>query len=479
VRRRSIWVHPDRESELSLARSNSRQFDMEAGSDHHEFRSSNRRHILMLSTHGLHDWNLIPGLQDTGGQNVFINQLSSALAKKGFKITIVNRGGYKHLQTGTLRTGIDYRDASQRIVYLDDGCARFVRKEDMGDRLPDLQQALARFIDAEALPVDLIVSHYWDAGILGCGLRQEMDIDARHVWVPHSLGMVKKRNTPSETWESLRIHDRIEFERRLLEQIDFAAVTSSRLRESLEVDYSYEGRFLWLPPCVDQDRYHPRRVTDSDPIWSFLSQHTQLPEEEIRRRKIITEVSRTEDTKRKDVVIGAFSQVLKKRADILLIISIDQANARLAEELRSLVVSRGITHSTAVVGSIWEWLPSVYAISDIYCTPSVMEGFGMSAQEAAATRVPVIASNLVPFATEYLVGEESRELASPGGSVIVAGEGAIIVPADDVDGFAFALDVLLSDDQLRREMAGAAFKATVPYFTWDHIVGDFLAELGL
>jgi hypothetical protein len=31
-----------------------------------------------------------------------------------------------------------------------------------------------------------------------------------------------------------------------------------------------------------------------------------------------------------------------------------------------------------------------------------MEGFGMTAQEAAATKVPVIASNLVPFAKEEL-----------------------------------------------------------------------------
>ncbi len=47
----------------------------------------------------------------------------------------------------------------------------------------------------------------------------------------------------------------------------------------------------------------------------------------------------------------------------------------------------------------------------------------------------------------------------------------------DIEGFAFALDKLLSDDNLRQEMGESAYRATIPYFTWDHIVRDFDREL--
>jgi len=446
-------------------------------SHHKKFLESSRDHILMLSVHGVHEWKVVPGLHDTGGQNVFVNQFSSALEKKGFKVTIVNRGGYKHPSTGEPQIGLHYKGKHQRILYLEDGLDDFVRKEDMGDQIPDLVNSLSNFISTDGPPVDLIISHYWDGALLGCALREELGISAQHVWVPHSLGVVKKRNINPQAWENLRIFDRIAFEEKILGQIDFLAATSSIIRESTQSDYDYQGKFLWLPPCVDRERYYPRQVDKSDPIWSLLSGVTNLPEEEIQGRKIITEISRTDKTKQKDILIRSFAQVLKNHPDSLLILSIDDSHTVLAEELRSLIKTCGVQHSTAVVGSIWEALPMVYAISDIYCTPSIMEGFGMSVQEAAATKVPIISSTLVPFVTEYLDGQNSRSLTSESGAVIQAGQGALIVSPGDINGFAFALELLLSDNELRAEMGEFAYQTVVTKFTWERIVQNFIEGL--
>jgi glycosyltransferase involved in cell wall biosynthesis len=128
-------------------------------------------------------------------------------------------------------------------------------------------------------------------------------------------------------------------------------------------------------------------------------------------------------------------------------------------------------------------LPTLYAVTDVYCTPSVMEGFGMSAQEAAATGVPVVASHLVPFATEYLLGEEVEHFFDQsdfvGGSLPVKrGRGAVVVRADDVNGFAHALEMLLTDDDLRKEMGENAYHITIPYFTWRNTVTAFLDGIG-
>jgi glycosyltransferase involved in cell wall biosynthesis len=54
------------------------------------------------------------------------------------------------------------------------------------------------------------------------------------------------------------------------------------------------------------------------------------------------------------------------------------------------------------------------------------------------------------------------------------GDGAIIAPADDVDAFTRALDILLSDEALRSEMGQRAYEITIPRFTWEQVVSEFL-----
>ena len=252
--------------------------------------------------------------------------------------------------------------------------------------------------------------------MLGSLFKKEHNLDVTYVWVPHSLGIVKKRNLSPEAWKDLRIPNRINFETEILDGIDFVAATSSIIKNSAADDYGYPGEFLWLPPCIDQDRYYPRQIGSTDPIWTLLSNLTNFPVEEIQSKKIITEISRTDKTKQKDVLIRAFARVLEDHPDSLLVISIDHTNGELAEELMALIESCGIKNSTAAVGSIWNELPVLYVIIDIYCTPSVMEGFGMSVQEAAATKIPVVSSDLVPFVTEYLAKKTSPKIMLESGT---------------------------------------------------------------
>jgi len=442
---------------------------------HHSFLASTSAHVLMITNHGIHQWQVVPGLPDTGGQNVFVNQFTAALVKQGFKITIINRGGYVHPATDQWQRGLHYQDEHQRILYLEDGRPEFVRKEDMAVQIPILVESLENFLETENTDIDLIISHYWDAALLGAMYNQSRTTSLKHVWVPHSLGAVKKRNMPPEQWPNLRVDERIAIERNLIGQLDGIAATSSTIRESLRTDYGYSGPELFLPPCIDPDRYHPRQIAADDPIWEFLSQHSGLSPEEVRRAKIVTEISRTDTTKRKDVLIKAFAKAQQQCPDSLLVVSIDDNQAALARELRALIQTCRVERNVAVVGSVWDILPALYAVTDLYCTPSVMEGFGMSAQEAAATGVPVVASHLVPFVVEYLlgrnVGQETGELRQ--------GEGAIVVKADFVDGFAEALTQLLSNDPLRRQMGRRAHQITIPYFTWENVVGAFLEKLGV
>lgn len=435
------------------------------------FLASARPHLLQVTNHGIHDWQVVPGLPDTGGQNVYVNLLTDALVALGFKVTIANRGGYAHPVHGAARVGEVYADEARRIIYLDDGLARFVAKEEMDGQIPALAVDLARQLVSDEDEPAAIISHYWDGARVASLARGALAQGCPHVWIPHSLGTIKRRNMPEASWPALRLDERVRRERELLSEgggVDAVAATSLVLCEALAADYGCHDP-LFLPPCVDAQRYQPREVAPDDPLWHLLAEASGQSPAALRSRRIISEISRTDRTKRKDVLLRAFARVRQVAADALLVVSIDDAGApELAGELRALISELGLLGQVAVLGSVWQHLPSLYAASAVYCTPSVMEGFGMSIQEAAACGVPAVSSDLVPFAVEVLA---APPLGQPAGALIAA--------ADDVESFATGLRTLLTDEPLRRRMGAAARAITVPAFTWDHRTRTFLAAAGI
>lgn len=446
---------------------------------HDKFLQCKRKHILMITNHGIHQWEIIPGLSDTGGQNVFVNAMTDGLVDAGAKVTIVNRGGYRHPVTTQMRSGIVYKNGFQRILFIEDEKNQFVRKEDMNDYIPDLLSFLERALFDEKLPIDLIVSHYWDAGKLGMLLKKDLETSIDHVWIPHSLGALKKKQVDSSKWKGLRIDERIEAEKQILEEIDKVGYTSFDLKKSLIEDYGYQPE-LFFPPSVDTKRFHPRDLPEDEEIWRFLAKKSPLSAEEIRNRHIIVEISRTDTTKRKDVLLKAFARVKKEADNTLLIVAVDEDNNEIADELNSIIEKNGIRKDVIMVGSVYDELPFIYCISCIYCTPSVMEGFGMSVQEAAASGVPAVASDLVPFAREYLAGEDTEEIRCERSRYpVLKGEAALICEADDIDSFTEALLYMLNNDKERERMGDRAFDITVPYFTWERRIRDFLKNVSI
>jgi glycosyltransferase involved in cell wall biosynthesis len=443
--------------------------------------ASDGTHVLMITNHGVHEWIVTPGLPDTGGQNVYVNQFTDALVAQGYRVTIVNRGGYPHPVTGEPQVGVvPHHSGRARIVYLEDDTPAFVRKEDMDEQIPALVSDLSSKLQADGLGYDLIISHYWDAGKIGAALNDRMGVDVPHIWIPHSLGALKKSNMDPSTWADLRIDERIAHERALLTRVNGAVATSSAIRETFVSEYGYRPEYF-LPPCVDTSRYHPREPDFCAEIWDFLANGTTHTAADLQRRRIITEISRTDRTKRKDVLIQAFARVRERIPGALLAVALDERAGAPYQEAIRLIDDLGLKDDVIILGSVWEQLPCLYAVSAVYCTPSVMEGFGMSAQEAAATAVPVVASDLVPFAIEHLLGSgpERRPIDGEVGGDLLLGEGAVVVPADDVDGFALALTTVLADDARRDQMGRSAYEITVPYFTWDARTKDLLDDLEL
>jgi len=87
----------------------------------------------------------------------------------------------------------------------------------------------------------------------------------------------------------------------------------------------------------------------------------------------------------------------------------------------------------------WETLAHAYAAADIFCLPSLEEGFGLSVLQAMSCGLPVVLSDAVG----------ATDLAIHGI------DGLVVPPADD-DALAAALNRLIEDVELRKSMAASA-----------------------
>lgn len=97
-------------------------------------------------------------------------------------------------------------------------------------------------------------------------------------------------------------------------------------------------------------------------------------------------------------------------------------------------------------------LRSLYAGADVFCLPSLHEGFGLPVLEAMAQGTPVVCSD-VPALRE------------------VAADAAVLVPPLDAGAWAAALDALLGDGQ-RRSTLGVRGRARARLFSWERCVTE-------
>jgi glycosyltransferase involved in cell wall biosynthesis len=90
---------------------------------------------------------------------------------------------------------------------------------------------------------------------------------------------------------------------------------------------------------------------------------------------------------------------------------------------------------------------------DIFAMPSRREAWGVAAAEASAVGLPVVASRVggIP-------------------EIVVDGETGLLVPAEDPDALAAALDKLLADPELCAQMGRAGRARIEAEYRWDACV---------
>jgi glycosyltransferase involved in cell wall biosynthesis len=100
-------------------------------------------------------------------------------------------------------------------------------------------------------------------------------------------------------------------------------------------------------------------------------------------------------------------------------------------------------------------LPAVYAGAEVFCFPSLREGFGLPVLEAMAQGTPVVTS----------AGTSTAE---------VVGEAAVLVDPHDIDAIAHGLHRVLTDSTFATSLGEASLRRAA-MFTWDRCARSLAA----
>jgi glycosyltransferase involved in cell wall biosynthesis len=164
-------------------------------------------------------------------------------------------------------------------------------------------------------------------------------------------------------------------------------------------------------------------------------------------------VGRLRPVKGCEVFLQAAKLISAQRADVNFVIA---GSGTLGADLRVHSASMGLSGRVRFLGFVDPVAPVQKAL-DIVVIPSLSEAFGLSAIEALALQVPVVASRV-------------------GGlpEVIVDGETGLLVTPDDPQAIVDAVYRLLDDPELGRRMAAAGAQLVEECYTLERMVDGYL-----
>ncbi len=344
-----------------------------------------RPRIAMVSTHGYVAASPPLGAADTGGQVVYVLELSRKLAELGFEVDIWTRRFERQPE-------VDQVNRHVRVIRARCGGPKFIPKERLAPHLLEWSENALRFIKRHRLSYRFLNSHYWDAGVAGQRVAEALAIP--HVHTPHSLGMWKQRQM--ETDDPARAADlerefnfaeRIRTERLLYRTCDRVIATTPPQLDLLAGDYGVRGnRLHMIPPGYDDNRFYPVSAASRQLVRERLGYTDPT----------VLALGRLATNKGYDLLIEAFRLVVDRIPTAVLRLAVggsskDATERRILRELRARVRGLGLGKHVRFSGFIPdEELADHYRAADLFVLSSRYEPFGMTAIEAMACGTPTI-----------------------------------------------------------------------------------------
>ena len=377
-----------------------------------------------------------PGTGDGGGMNVYVRELSAALARTGVACDV-----YTRAWSDTLPATVPV-EPGLRVHHVPAGPLAHLPKEALPGVVEEFTEGvLARMNGAsagsEGRP-DAIHANYWLSGMAGHVLKHELGLPLVSTF--HTLDRVRAEASFEDVGAAEPAR-RAEAEARVIGCSD--AVLASCSVEAAQISELYGGepsRIEIVAPGVDHAFFSPgyrpqaRRalgLPESGPVLLFAG--------------------RIQPLKGASVAVEALARLEPGRDAVLVVVGGPSGPRGQAElsRLHTLVRQLGLDGRVRFVPpQRHEMLSTYYRSADVCLVPSRSESFGLVALEAAACGTPVVASAVGGLRT-----------------LVDQGRTGFLVEDRDPVAFAAYVAALLDDPALAGELAvNAAAGARV--YTW-------------
>jgi len=368
---------------------------------------------------------LQPGSGDSGGMNVYVREVASALAQAGVECTTYTRADRPGLAPEV------QVEPGHRVVHVPAGPFD-LPKEALPAQVEPFTAGVLEHLRAGP-GVDVVHGNYWLSGVVGHHLKHALDIPLVSTF--HTLARVKAEGGDMEPdWR-----DRAEAD--VIGCSDAICVSCPEEERQFRRLYGDPaGRIEIVPPAVEHaffapgDRGGARRavgLSDDHPIILFVGRIQPLKAPDLAIRAL---AAMSQHPTAELVIVGGASGVDGAGEEALA--------RRLAADLAIDERVRFVAPQPHHILSSW------YRAADLVIVPSRSESFGLVALEAAACGIPVVASAV-------------------GGLLNIVHDGVTghLVDGRDPQRYARAMTQVLDDPRGAGAM-GAAASVRARRFTW-------------
>ncbi|MBE9205962.1 glycosyltransferase [Nostoc sp. LEGE 06077] len=366
------------------------------------------------------------GVEEAGGQNVYVRQLGEILPNFGWSVDIFTRKNNKE------DPAIIQSSPYCRTIRLIAGPEKFIPRDQIFDYMPEFISAFEAFRKQENIYYPIIHTNYWLSAWVGLKLKNLTNIKLVHTYL--SLGIVKydtalKYKTLTQLPEIAET--RLRVEQQVLEQADCVVVNSMQEKEELRNLVSQKGCIELIPLGTNVDLFHP--ILQSE---ARIKLGLKLTE------KIVLYVGRFDPRKGIETIVRACAQSQSRLTENLRLVIVagscsDRIDGIERQRIEQIVQEVGLAEKTLFVGRVdHHILPLYYACADVCVIPSHYEMFGLVAIEAMACGTPVIASDVGGL--KYTVVHQ---------------ETGLLVPPQNIELFTEAIDRILGNKVWAKQLS--------------------------